>query len=482
MATIGSLGAGSGLDLESLLQKLITAEGTPRLSALTRREAAIQADISAFGSLKSALDQFRAGVRALSAADALQQRTVSTGNSAYFSASAGAAAAAGTNSIQVLGTARAQRLISGASFADAGATVGEGTLTITLGDASFEVTTSATTTLAELRTLINEAAGDSGLAATLMVVAVDPLDASAGTVTRLMLSSEKTGSANTIAVAVDDADAADTDDQGLSRFYFSASDPLNSQLDEQQAAADARIVVNGFTAWSATNTFADVLEGVTISALKDPEDPLAPVVETLTVALDRAGVAARVKSFVNGYNEVVKAIRSVSSYDTATRAAGALNGDATVRGIGSRLRAIIGSQAPQAGGIGSLAQLGISTQRDGTLAVDAAKLDAALAGGFGDVAALFQGEDGIAVRLEETLDAYLDSDGLLASRTRGLDRQLAQIGTERESLNTRLEKIEAQYRTRFAALDALVAQLQSTGSYLDTQLANTSSIIGGRSR
>ena len=82
MATIGSLGAGSGLDLESLLQKLITAEGTPRLSALTRREAAIQADISAFGSLKSALDQFRTGVRALSAADALQQRTVSTGNSA----------------------------------------------------------------------------------------------------------------------------------------------------------------------------------------------------------------------------------------------------------------------------------------------------------------------------------------------------------------------------------------------------------------
>ncbi len=479
MASIGSLGAGSGLELESLVQKLVKAEGTPRINTLARREATIQANISAFGSLKSALDQFRTGVRGLTEAESLQQRTANTGNSSYFSASAAASAAPGAHSVQVLGTARAHRLVSAADFADASATVGEGKLTIALGANTFDVTTTASTTLAELKTLINEKAGDSGVSATLMVVANNPLDPSAGTVTRLVLSSAKTGSANTIAVTVADTDGNDVDNQGLSRFYFSSADPTNSQLNQQQAAADARIVVNGFTAHSASNTFRDVLEGVTITALKDPADPLAPAVETLAVAMDRASVAARIRSFVNGYNEVVKTIRNVSSYDSATRKAGALNGDATVRGIGSQLRTIIGTQSANADGINSLARLGITTQRDGTLAVDSGKLDAALAASPTEVDQLFRGADGVATRLGKALDGYLDREGMLASRTQGFDRQLAQIGTERQNLNVRLEKIEAQYRSRFTALDALVGQLQSTGSYLDTQLANTSSIISG---
>lgn len=480
MATIGSLGAGSGLELETLVQKLISAEGAPRMNALAKREASVQAGISAFGSLKSALDQFRSGVRALNTDGALQQRSVSTGNSTLFSASASTTAAAGTHSIQVLGTAQSQRLISTADLADANATVGAGTLTISLGADSFDITTDADTTLGELKTRINEAAGDTGISATLMVVAKDPDDASAGTVTRLVLSSSRTGSANTIAVTVADADGTDTDDQGLSRFYFSTNDLQNSQLDQQQAAADARIVVNGLVAHSASNTFSEVLEGVTITVLKDPTDPLAPAVESLGISMDRSGVAARIKSFVDGYNEVIKTLRDLSSFDSSTGKAGPLNGDAVVRGIASRLRTIIATQASSDGQSLSLSQLGISTQRDGTLALDSGKLDAALANGFAQVDELFRGEQGIATRLLETLGGYLDGDSLLTSRSQGYDRQLKQINTERETLNTRLEKIEAQYRSRFAALDTLVGQLQSTGSFLDAQLANTSNIIMGK--
>lgn len=476
----GSLGVGSGLELDSLLQKLVAAEGTPRMNALARREAAVQANISAFGSLKSTLDQFRSSVRALTAADALQQRSVSTGNSTLFSATAGAAATVGTHSIQVLGTARAHRLVSTADFADADAKVGAGTLSISLGAESFDVTTTADTTLGELKTAINAAAGETGVSATLMVVANDPLDASAGTVTRLVLSSAKTGSANTIGVSVADADGADTDDQGLSRFHFSSSDPGSSQLNQQQAAADARIVVNGFTAHSASNTFSNVLEGVTITALKDPADPMNPAVETLTVSMDRSSVAARINAFVKSYNELVKTTKELGSYNAATKQAGALNGDAALRGITTGLRTTLGAQVDGPQGSMSLAQLGITTQRDGSLSVDSTKLDAALAGGFDRIDTLFRGDSGIATRLGKALDDYLDGDGLLASRTQSLDRQLAQVGKDRETLNLRLEKIETQYRARFTALDALVGQLQSTSSYLETQLANTASIISGK--
>lgn len=479
MATIGSLGVGSGLDLDTLLTKLISAEGAPRLKSLATREASIQADISAFGSLKSALDKLRSSIGSLADAEALQARTVSTGGSRYFSATADAGAVAGSYTVQVLNTARAQKLATTADFASANATVGAGTLTITVGSGSFAIETTATTTLAELKTLINEAADNADVTASLLVVARDPQDASAGTVARLVLAADQTGTANTIGIAVSDADANNTDDQGLSRFYFSAADPANSRLVEQQAAADARIAVDGLTAFSSSNVFSDVIDGVTITALKDPADPLNPEPETLAIALDRGGVAARVKAFVAAYNEVVSAIRDVSGYDATAGTAGALNGDATVRGISSRLRAIIGAAGIGDGTPGSLAELGIQTQRDGTLKLDAARLDSALRTNFSGVGSLFTAGDGVATRMQDTLDGLLDRGGILATRTEGLDRQLKSIATDRESLNTRLGKLEAQYRARFAALDSLVSQLQSSGDYLLQQLQNTASIITG---
>ena len=479
MATIGSLGVGSGLDLETLVSKLISAEGAPRLNSLASKEASIKADISAFGTLKSALDKLRTAVSTLRDAGNLQSRTVSTGGSAYFSASAGASTVSGQYAVQVLNTARAQKLASTADFASASDTVGAGTLTIAVGSSSFQVTTTAGTTLAELKDLINNAADNAGVSASLMLVARDPQNAAAGTVARLVLSADETGYASSIGITVSDADANDTDALGLSRFYFSSVDPANSQLGQLQAAADARIVVDGFTAFSSTNGFRDVIGGVTITALKDPADPLNPAVETLGIALDRDGVASRIASFVAAYNEVVSAIRNVSSYDAAAGTAGALNGDATVRGISSRLRAIIGAAGIGDGSIGSLAELGIQTQRDGTLKLDSAKLDAVLRDNFGGAGALFTADNGVATRLNGMLDGLLERGGLLAMRTEGLDRQLKAIATERGKLDVRLEKLEAQYRARFAALDALVAGLQSSGDYLMQQLQSTASIIGG---
>lgn len=478
MASIGSLGVGSGLDLETLVTKLISAEGTPRSNSLARREASIQADISAFGSLKSALDKFRSIVTTLGDASALQARTVATGNSKYFSATAGERAVSGQYAVQVLNTARAQKLVSTADFASANDTVGAGTLTISVGSASFQVTTTASTTLAELKTLINDAADNAGLSASLLVVARDPQNAAAGTVARLALAADETGSANTIGISVGDADANNTDALGLSRFYFSSADIANSQLDEQQAALDARIAVDGQTAFSSSNVFSDVIDGVTITALKDPADPLNPDVETLGIALDNNGVAARIRAFVAAYNEVVGAIRDVSAYNAEAGTAGALNGDATVRSISSRLRTVIGAAGIGDGAPGSLAELGIRTQRDGTLKLDTAKLDAALKDDFAGVGTLFTAEGGVAKRLEDMLGGLLDRGGTLATRTEGLDRQLEAIGTERDKLELRLEKLEAQYRARFSALDALVAGLQSSGDYLLQQLQNTASIIG----
>jgi flagellar hook-associated protein 2 len=479
MAGVASIGVGSGLDLESLVNGLIEAERTPKLTALDAREADIQANISAFGSLRSALDQLETKTALLSDAQSLQKRTATSSNTDYFTASAGTDAVAGQYDIQVLNLARAQKLVTTADFADAGAAVGAGTLTIGVGSSSFDVTTDADTTLGELKDLINEASGNTGVTASLIVVAADPLDADAGTVARLVLSADETGADNAVEIAVADDDGNDTDAAGLSRFYFSSADLAGSQLDQQQEAVDARIAVDGFAAFSSTNTFSDVIDGVTITAQREPADPLDPEIATLTIGLNTGAVAARVNEFVEAYNEVVTTINDVASFNAATETAGPLNGDSTVRSIQSRLRSVLGSAVgSETGGPQTLAELGITTQRDGTLTVDNAQLNEALESNFAEVSALFASENGIAIRLEETLDSFIGRDGILNSRSEGFDRQLESIEDEREALELRLEKLESTFRDRFTALDLLVAQLQNSGDFLVTQLQNTASIIG----
>jgi flagellar hook-associated protein 2 len=380
--------------------------------------------------------------------------------------------------VQVLNLAKAQKLVTRAGFTDANALVGEGTLTFSYGSNSFDVDATASTTLGQLKDLINSAAGNTGVTATLIVVANDPLDAGAGTSARLVLASRSTGADNAIEVAVSDVDSNNTDNLGLSRFHFSLADLPGSQFAQQQAARDAAIAVEGFTAFSSTNTFSDVIDGVSITALREPADPLDPELASLSVAENTAVLSTRINSFIKFYNDVVKTVKQVSGYDAATKTAGPLNGDATVRSVATRLRGIVAASVEENALLQTLADIGVSTQRDGTLKLDTARLDQAISGDFESVVELFAGDKGLAGRFEDALDSFIGRDGIFSTRTEGLDRQVKSIEDQREALSLRLEKLEKQYRDRFSALDALVAQLKSSGDYLLAQLENTAAIIG----
>lgn len=475
MAGLSSVGIGSGLDLEGLVTKLLDAEKTPKLQALAKREARVQGDISAFGALKSVLDKFRTSLTGLSNESALAPRSAASSAPGTFTATASSSAVPGTYTIQVLGLASAQKLASTAAFADGSALVGEGSLTFSSGSTSFQVDTSATTTLTQLKDAINSASGNNGAvnASLLVVDDPDPLADPDATVTRLVLASTATGTANAIGITANDTDGNNTDASGISRFYFASGDP-SSQLEEKQAAADARIAVDGFTAYSSTNVFDDVVDGVTITAVDDAADPA-----TLTVSLNTSLLTARVNDFVKAYNDVVNTIRQTSGFNAATGAAGALNGDATVRAIGTRLRGILGDTVDGNSGIRSLADLGLKTNRDGTLTIDNARLSSALSGNFEEFATLFASGDGVATRLQSTLDDYLASDGIIRTRTEGFDEQIKAITAQREALALRLEKLEQGYRDRFIALDSLVSKLQSSSDFLLAQLENTNKIITG---
>ena len=199
--------------------------------------------------------------------------------------------------------------------------------------------------------------------------------------------------------------------------------PVN-QLVEIEGAQNARITVDGFTAVSSTNVFSGVIDGVTITAQREPVDALNPETATLTIGLDTGAAQAKVQSFVQSYNEVVTTLNELSAFNADTGGAGPLNGDTTIRNLQSRFRGIINDSVATTVDINTLAELGFSTARDGSVSIDNSILSTAVSSSFEDISTLFASENGIAVRLDALLNSYLQFNGILGTRTDGFNQQL----------------------------------------------------------
>lgn len=478
MATLAASGVGSGLDVGSLVSQLVAAERTPVETRLARQEASVQAKLSAFGTLRSALAQFQTALTRLTTASDFLTRSATSADPGVFTVSADASAAAGTYDVEVLQVAQAHRLMS-AGFTDSGAVVGTGTLTLTVGGETFDVVVDdSSKTLAGLRDAINDAADNTGVRATL----VSGDDGLGGTVTRLVLTASETGTSGAIQVTAADADGNDTDAAGLSALVYVPGVGGTTNLTELRAAQDAILRIDGnpalpdpggITVTRASNQITDAIEGVTLTLAKaSPGTSVA-----LSVAVDPSAAKGLVQGFVESYNAVLDAIGQVASYDAATGQATSLFGDSTVRGLESRLRGELTTAVASApGGLERLLDIGITTGEDGRLAIDSADLDAALAADLEAVADLFAADDGYAKRFDALVSDYVDSDGVITARTAGLDARIKDIASERETLERRMDSLEARYLRQFTALDELVARLQSTGSFLTQQLASLQSL------
>ena len=284
-----------------------------------------------------------------------------------------------------------------------------------------------------------------------------------------------TGTEGSLTVAVDDADGVDGDTSGLSALAYLPSDtsPAITNLTELRAAQDAKLTLDGQAVTSSSNTVDDAIEGVTLTlqGVSGKDASGAWKSSRLAIAIDPSAAAERVQGFVTAYNAVLDAIRSVASYDASSREATALFGDSAVRGLQSRLRAELSrvvSDLPA--GAASLAEIGVRTGRDGKLELDQDRLHGALNSNLDAVAKLFAGEGGCAQRLDDLVSSYLDADGLIESRTEGLNGRLEAIEARREALDRRMESLEARLLKQYTAMDTLVAQLQTTSSYLTQQL------------
>jgi flagellar hook-associated protein 2 len=323
-----------------------------------------------------------------------------------------------------------------------------------------------------MRDAINKAGANQGLSATI----VTDTDGS-----RLVLSSTHTGKGQDISVSADTDVVADnaTGVYSLDQLEFAAPapdspDPASGTGPAARMitrAKDAELTIDGLSVTSKTNTVSNAIEGVTLN-LKAVTDDDKPAV-TVGVDLDKAGVKANVKKFVDAYNKLMGVINTETKVTSVGEGnaplTGGLVGDATARSLVSTIRnELVNGQG--SGAIRNLTDLGITTQKDGTLAMEGTKLDKALSDNFGEIADLFAGDKGLATRLDQKLKPYSETGGILEQRNKSMTETLSKVKVEREDLARRMASLQERLYKQFNAMDTLVSQLSNTSSSLAASL------------
>ena len=476
MASITSIGVGSGIDLEGLVDQLITAEREPQELRLNLRESVTQGSVSALGNLKSTLAAFQDSLAALTDVDAFSARSATSGDSSLFTASAASSALTGTYNIEVDDLAEANKVATNSGFSSPADTLGEGTVTIGfLGGGSFDITVAATDDLTTIRNAINEATDNIGVTASLITGVAG---------TELVITANETGTSSQLDISVvDTGDAQNQDANGLSRLFYDGSDPDNTvnslnQLQQVNAAQDAKIYVDGFEATSSSNEFSDVIEGVTITAVADDGGTVPLPSASLVVSTDKTSVKTNIETFIASYNELVTVLNSLTDFDPATGVSGVLSGDSSISALESQIRRTLSNTVDGAdSSLNNLALLGVSTNTNGTIAIDETTLDDVINNNFDNIGALLAGDDGVTTRLDSLLDSFLSAGGIFDSKEDTFNAQLSEIEDQRLALELRIEAIETRFRSQFAALDILVAQLNQTGDFLTQQLDASARIV-----
>lgn len=439
MASIASLGVGSGLDLNGLLDQLESAE-RQKLTPITNQAASYKAKISAFGTLESALDKFRDAAETLGEEDSFRSvATSQTGESVTFTT--GTDVALGSFDINVTQRARAYSIAT-QGVADKDTDLGAGSVSIDLANGeSLEVTLSEDkSSLKDLRDAINDQ--NKGVQASIV-------NDGSGTPYRLVMTSTKTGT-----------------EEAISGVSFSGGLGSALSLDgaSEVTARNAEFTINGIAMQSQSNKVEDAIQGVTLNLVEEGES-------SLDITRDTDAIKKAVNDFVSAFNNLKESIGSLTSFNSETGESGELIGNSTVRRIESELRGVLSAGVDE-GEYRVLADLGVSLQRDGTLKVDDDDLDEAISNNLEGVSRFFVGrdeDDGMIGKLDSALEDMLEDDGMIDRVTEGFQTSIDSLSKRYDRMEQSIAATVERYRTQFQKLDSMVAQMNATSSYLTQQ-------------
>ena len=390
MASIQSLGIGSGLLTSELVEDIIGAEREATDLRIESKKAEFEAKISAFGALRSSLDKLISSSGGLSDSDTFLLNAVSSNNPEAVTATASPEAIPGQHTVEVLATARAHTLTS-IRFESVDDVVGTGTIDVRFGTTTFSggsydsfvenserasgqiVIDDTNNTLTGLRDAINNAA---------IGVNANVVDDGQGYL--LVLTSDRTGEDHSMELTVTEGATA-----GLSALSFNATDNTpGTHLTQTVDADDAMAIIDGTTITRETNVVENVVEGVTFDLLGNNTG--APA--TVSVSQDTTAIDEKMQAFIEAFNELRTLTNELTDFDEDEQAGALLTGDSTIRTLLSRMRGFLSGSVDnvESSAIRALIDIGISTNQnaDYTLELNSAKFSQALTQTPQDVVAM----------------------------------------------------------------------------------------------
>ena len=388
-------GIGSVLDVNTIVSNLMKVERAP-LNKVATQKTAFQSQISAYGSLKSALSTFQSSVSSLSSLSKFNAQSVTSSNTSVLTATSNGSATVGNYDISVTQLAKSQKLSVG-GFANVSDVVGTGTLNISFGTFTPEVATpftpsaftpnaaktalnitidSSNNTLAGVRDAIN--AADSSVTATIV---------NDGSTNRIVITSKDTGEVNSLKISVTDDDGNNLDASGLSKLAYDpqAAAGNGKNLTVLQEAKNAVLKIDGIDIVKSSNAISDAIDGVTLNLVGVTSSSAI----SLSVATNQDTIKTSVTSFVDAFNNLDTTLRNLTKFDETGQANGALLGDATARSIINQIRSVMNTAVANGSSLNTLSQIGVTFQRDGKLNLDSTKLTNAVSTNFNDIASLF---------------------------------------------------------------------------------------------
>lgn len=417
--------------IQKLAQEFAYADIATQAANLQNEQNQLTAESNGLDSLSSALTNFQSAIDALNSDTDGPLTFSATSNNEANTVSANSQAQAGTYSFYVSKLAEAQQTTFSMSDDTFSAS---GTFELTMDDG----------TPMDIDLAAADEDGDSFIDASELVDAINDSDDNPGVsaalvktdgTTTIMLTSDTTGAQSAFSVSV----------TGNTSF----SDQITASKNNVTDAQDAEIHLGsqtGPTITSSTNTFDDVIPGVTMTFTEasDPADPND--LTTFTIAEDSSGSQEKVQTFVDAYNTLIDTIDSLTSYGDDDTAAGVFAGDAGMNSLANQMDDIAHASY---GGV-SIVDYGITLDSDGHLQIDSTQFSEEMEENPDGLTSIFVGDDSMVAQMDDLMDSYLDSsNGIIAMRQENIDDQQDKISDESDQLtetyNTNYERYVEEY-------------------------------------
>ncbi len=524
-------GLATGLDTNTIVSELMALERRP-LTTLQIDKAWFEKRQAAYATFDGKLNSFLSSIEQLGSSDDLKQKSVSTSKDEFFSVTADADAVAGSSyQVEVVSLAQVQKNVS-QGYADKSAqSFGIGELTLNVGDNDPVIITIDETnnSLEGIMQAINDA--DTGVSAAIINDGTDTpyrlvlsgedvattfsmtstlptfngdisgqlqaggyadqssaifgsgtLDLSTGH--QITLTAEtnslqdimnainaESGTTGVTASIVADGDnfiLSMSGGETITATNLAGGNYDSFSLVETQTASESHIRVDSIDIYSKSNTLTEAIPGLSLNLTQAEEGTTTNIV----VSIDEAAIKSQIEKFVAGYNDVVGFIGSQAASEDSD--AGILNGEANLRSVRRRLQGYLTTSIANSGVFSAFSQLGLETQRDGTLKIDDGALTDAIQNNLESVEKLLVGEDGsegVAVKFQNYLEGITNSiDGIAAANKKSTEATIRDLDDRMEQIEFRLQKKEETLRKRFNAMEQLVSGMNSQSSFLSQQL------------